>query len=141
MKRFLMVMAASMAIVSTAAIAQEQPAKPVSPSVQAALDWLALVDQGEYGPSWDTAAAYLKQVVPQDQWVQALSAARVPFEGFVSRQFVSSSPTTTLEGGPDGEYDVLVFQSAFTKKADATETMTIMKDSDGTWHVAGYSIR
>jgi len=155
MKRLLMLVAASILIASSGAIAQEQPEAPVSPpesqvsppeaqvspSVQAGLDWLALVDKGEFGPSWDAAGVYLKQVVAQEQFVQALTAARLPFETFISRQFVSSSPQTTLEGGPDGEYDVLVFQSAFSKKAEATETMTLMKDADGVWRVLGYIIR
>jgi len=141
MKRLLMVMAASIAIAATSAIAEEQPKQEVSPSVQAGLDWLGLIDQGEYALSWEEAAAYFKQMITKEQWTQMVSAARTTIDAFSSRELLSSTPMTTLPGAPDGEYDVLVFKSAFAKKAQATETVTVMKDPDGSWRVAGYVIK
>jgi hypothetical protein len=46
-----------------------------------------------------------------------------------------------MPGAPDGEYSVIQFATSFRHKAAATETVTLMKDSDGRWRVSGYYIR
>ena len=73
--------------------------------------------------------------------MQALANARSPSEALRSRVLVSHTPATTLPGAPDGEYEVFVFETSFVKKAQATETVTVMKDTDGSWRVAGYFIK
>jgi hypothetical protein len=42
---------------------------------------------------------------------------------------------------PAGDYLVLQFETTFEKKAGAVETMTAMREADGTWHVGGYFIK
>jgi hypothetical protein len=42
---------------------------------------------------------------------------------------------------PDGEYVVFQFNTSFEQKAAAVETVTAMREKDGTWHVAGYFIK
>ena len=59
----------------------------------------------------------------------------------VDRQVVQSVYKTTLPGYPAGDYVTVVFQSKFDKKADAVETVTTMRESDGRWRVTGYSAR
>jgi len=44
----------------------------------AALTWLALVDAGNYPESWNTAAAYFRNAVPQAGWVSKVGAVRGP---------------------------------------------------------------
>jgi hypothetical protein len=107
----------------------------------AARTWLALVDAADYAQSWDTAAQYFRNWIPQSQWVSRLSAARGPLGGLRSRQLSSSRFARSLPGAPDGEYVVLRFSTSFEHKAAATETVTPMKDPDGQWRVSGYYIR
>jgi hypothetical protein len=49
--------------------------------------------------------------------------------------------TKTLPGVPDGEYVVVEYETSFENKKTANETVTPMKDPDGTWRVSGYFIR
>jgi len=49
--------------------------------------------------------------------------------------------TTTLPGAPDGEYVVFQFNASFDQKAAAVETVTAIREKDGTWHVGGYFIK
>jgi len=49
--------------------------------------------------------------------------------------------TTTLPGAPDGEHVVIQFDSSFTNKKTAVETITPMFDKDGVWRVSGYYIK
>jgi hypothetical protein len=48
---------------------------------------------------------------------------------------------TELPGAPDGEYVVFQFDTQFEHKRAAVETVTPMRDPDGSWRVSGYFIR
>jgi Protein of unknown function (DUF4019) len=107
----------------------------------AALAWLALVDAGNYPESWNTAAALFKNAVPQSQWVSKVAAVREPLGAVKTRHMASAQSMHSLPGAPDGEYVVIRFTTSFEQKAEATETVTPMKDPDGHWRVSGYYIR
>ncbi len=108
---------------------------------EAALIWLALVDDGQYQQSWQHAAKLFKNAVTEKQWVQQLRAVRGPMGGALSRELIAATFANTLPGAPDGEYVVIQFKSSFEGKKSATETVTPMKDPDGIWRVAGYYIK
>jgi hypothetical protein len=110
-------------------------------AVAAAQTWLALVDAGKYGESWETAAAYFKSAVTKDYWLQVLPGAREPFGKLVSRELSSKTYARSLPGAPDGEYVVIQFKASFENKNSAIETVTPMLDNDGVWRVSGYFIK
>ena len=107
----------------------------------AALEWLSLVDSGEYGESWKTGAGLLKRAVTEDQFSHSLDVARGAFGGLISRDIVTRSYETSLPGAPDGEYVVIQYKTSFEKKKEAVETVTPMLETDGTWRVSGYYIK
>ena len=110
-------------------------------AVEAAKKWLALVDQGEYGKSWETAADYFKGAVTEKQWEQAVTSVRSPLGKVITRKLKSKQYATSLPGAPDGEYVVIQFETSFEKKKSSVETITPMKEKDGTWRVSGYYIK
>jgi outer membrane protein assembly factor BamB len=103
--------------------------------------WLALIDSQSYAASWDTAAIMFRNAINQEKWRTAVQAARTPFGQMKSRALKSATATTTLPGAPDGEYVVFQFTTSFDNKAAAIETVTAMREKDGTWHVGGYFIK
>ncbi len=103
--------------------------------------WLALVDAGKYGESWDEAAAVFKASIDRAQWEKALGGVRSQLGALKSRKLASARFTTSLPGAPDGEYVVIQFDSRFENKAAAVETVTPMREKDGSWRVAGYFIK
>jgi len=107
----------------------------------AAKAWLALVDAGKYGQSWDEAALLFRSAVMKAEWEKAAKSARGPLGALQSRTFKSASYTRALPGAPDGEYVVIQFDSRFANKASAVETVTPMRDKDGAWRVSGYYIK
>lgn len=109
--------------------------------VAAAAAWLAVVDAGEYGDSWEQTCAYFRKVVAKDQWERQAAGIRGPLGAVVSRKLDSAKYTTKLPGAPDGEYVVIQYRTKFENKADAVETVTPMRDEDGTFRVSGYYIR
>ena len=110
-------------------------------AVEAAQKWLVLVDQGDYGKSWETAAGYFKGAVTEKQWEQAVTAVRSPLGKVITRKLKLKQYATSLPGAPDGEYVVIQFETSFDKKKSFVETITPMKEKDDSWRVSGYYIK
>ncbi len=104
-------------------------------------NWLKLVDNGEYGKSWNNAAVLFQQAITKETWITTISGARSPLGDVKSRKLESATYATSLPGAPDGEYVVIQYKTSFSNKADAVETITPMKEADGTWKVSGYYIK
>jgi hypothetical protein len=110
-------------------------------AVAASQKWLAIVDAGQYGESWDAAAALFRQALTRPQWEAAVAKARAPLGKVVTRKLLSSELTTKLPGAPPGEYVVIQYDTDFENRRGMTETVTPMKDPDGIWRVSGYYIK
>ena len=78
---------------------------------------------------------------PQDQWESQLNATRKPFGDLISRKLIGAKHTSTLPGAPDGEYVVLQFDTTFVNKKSAVETVTPIREKDGSWKVSGYYVK
>jgi hypothetical protein len=124
-----------------AAAAVHAGEKPQAAATRQATEWLALVDRGEYGASWDAAAAYFRGAVTREAWTKAAAGARAPLGAVLSRKVKSAKLTTTLPGAPDGNYVVIQFATSFANKKKAVETVTPMKEADGSWKVSGYFVK
>jgi hypothetical protein len=123
------------------ATAAEKHDEAEKQAIAAASSWLALVDDGQYGESWDAAADYLKNAVTKDDFTKALNAARKPLGKLKSREVKSKEYRTSLPGAPDGEYVLIQFKTVFENKKEAVETVTPMLGKDKKWRVSGYYIR
>jgi hypothetical protein len=108
---------------------------------EAAQSWLAQVDGGAYAKSWNAASALFQKELTAGQWEKTVRAVREELGKLVSRKPASAEYTRTLPGAPDGEYVVLRESSVFENKKEATETVVLMKEKDGSWKVAGYFIK
>ncbi|MFA6714513.1 MAG: DUF4019 domain-containing protein [Victivallales bacterium] len=109
-------------------------------AVEAAENWLKLVDDGKYGKSWDTAAAFFKESIPRKRCEYVFGKAREKLGKKVSREFSSKTHHRALPNAPEGKYIVMEFKSSFDNKPAAIETVTAMLDKDGKWRIAGYYI-
>ncbi len=110
-------------------------------AAEAARTWLAAADEGRGAETWNLAAADFQYRIAAEQWQRALAAARAPLGTLRTRSSISARHATSLPGAPDGDYVVMQFQSEFEHKASALETLTLARQSDGSWRVAGYFIR
>lgn len=117
------------------------PSAKEAAAVRAAEDFLALVDQGRYGKSWDVAADLLVSRVPKKEWKRTLAGIRPPFGKLTRRAVMSHQFMTSAPGAPDGEYVMILFSTSFANKSAAMETVTTVLEDDGTWRVAGYFIK
>lgn len=115
--------------------------KPEELAQKSAEVWLALADVGKYAETWDEAAAYFKNAVTKERWVNAMKSVRAPLGAVRVRKLRSATYTKTLPGAPDGEYVVIKYDTSFENKESAVETITPMLDKDGKWRVSGYFIK
>jgi len=79
--------------------------------------------------------------ITEKQWQQALNAVRSPLGKVTTRKLKSKQYATSLPGAPDGEYVVIQFETSFEKKKSSIETITPVKEKDGSWWVSGYYIK
>ena len=111
------------------------------PAVTAAATWLAVVDAGGFLRSWEEAAGLLKNAVPRSGWQRLLRGARMPLGEVRRRTLKSAEAATTLPGAPGGAYVVITYDTVFSGKSSARETVTTHREADGRWRIAGYFIK
>jgi hypothetical protein len=114
--------------------------KPEQAAQKAAEQWLAVVDAGNYGESWNQAAEFFKSQVTKDAWIQNVSSVRNQTGKLKSRAFKSARYTESLPNAPAGKYVILEYQSSF-EAGSFVETVVPMQDTDGIWKVAGYFVK
>jgi hypothetical protein len=139
MKRSLLIFA--LASLTSIAAVRAADTSATAQATAASSEWLAVIDAGEYGKSWDAAAAVLRQNITKPQWERAAGAVRKQTGALKSRELQSAQPAHELPGVPAGDYVVLTYRSSFADAPTATETVTPMREADGTWRVAGYYIK
>jgi hypothetical protein len=114
---------------------------PEKEGLAAAQAWLAGIDAGNYAQSWKEAAMFFQKAITENGWSAALRVSRKPLGEMKSRKLLNAKSAKSLPGVPDGEYVVMQFETSFAAKEKAVETVTFMKESDGTWKAAGYFIQ
>jgi hypothetical protein len=139
MKHLLPVLLLALCLLVPAAYADDK--EEVAKAQRAATAWLALTDGGKYPESWDSSAALFKAAITKPDWEKALKSARSPLGALKSRKLKSATFARSLPGAPDGEYVVIQFDAQFEKNAAAIETITPMREKDGSWRVSGYYIK
>ena len=135
---FAVVAFASLASLATVSAAEPDP---TAEAIAASREWLGVVDGGQYGQSWNEAAALFKQHISKSQWERAVGDVRKQTGALKTRELESAQPVHQVPGVPDGDYVVIIYRSSFAAAPVATETVTPMRDADGHWRVAGYRVK
>ena len=107
---------------------------------KAAEEWLALLDAGKYGESWDSADQGFKQTVTREAWANQLKS-RAALGKLVSRKLAKSDLLTNPSFGPPGEYVAIRYENSFENLKSAVELVIPKLNKDGSWRVSNYLIR
>lgn len=110
------------------------------PDLTAAKEWVGLVDAKRWNDSWAAAGTLFRSRMPQPSWALTIQPVRDPLGTVSSRSVKSVAKSRSLPGAPDGEYEVVQFQTSFVNKAAAIETVVLSHETSG-WKVDGYFIR
>jgi|GEM_PF-771236 len=117
------------------------PADAADAATSAAREWLKLIDTGNYSQSWKEADGFFQAGVSSDIWTRQMETFRKPLGAMAARKLNSANEVRSLPGAPDGDYVVMQFDTSFTAKQAAVETVTFTLEKDGHWRASGYFIR
>jgi DNA-binding CsgD family transcriptional regulator len=137
------IMTLVLGLLALAAIPQVAPSVPTpgpqaaqnTQVVEAARQWLALLDQSRWDESYAATGTAFRKLNTAQVWAAASLKARVPLGAVVSRTFASQE---NLPAPPLG-YEVVKFRTTFANKPNAVETVTL-EHEDAAWRVVGVMI-
>ena len=134
---------ASLVLLSSAVLpaARAQVQENTQAAVQAEIEWVHLLDAGDYAAAWASAAKVMQTALPEQDFTKQMSGTRKPLGALSERTLKQAQERTQLPGVPDGHYVVAQYTTRFANKAEAIETVIASRAPDGSWHVAGYFIR
>lgn len=113
----------------------EAPARDVA-VVDAARNWLALTDKGDWLASYNAAGTSFRDLNAFDVWVGAAQKVRASQGDFVSRELL----TVRYLNAPPRGYQEVVFSTRYAKADDPIlETVTLQQEG-GEWKVVGVMI-
>jgi hypothetical protein len=75
----------------------------------------------------------------QQQFVRYMQARRAPFGRTLSRSVVGAANIKKFAGVPEGNYESVIFKTAFEKKSPTAERVILVKQDVG-WRVIDYHI-
>ena len=139
MKRVVYIILSALALIGLPTRAQDE--EFAARAQAAALSWLALTDSAAYSESWEKAAGLFQAAVSKTTWVNAIQAVRSPLGGLKSRKLKSATFTRSVPNAPAGEYVIIQYETQFEQKPNAIETVTPLREKDGSWKVSGYYIK
>ncbi|MEP7329549.1 MAG: DUF4019 domain-containing protein [Betaproteobacteria bacterium] len=121
--------------------AQAAMAPDEQQAVNAAERWLVPVDAGRSADAYAMAAAAFKSAVGREQWRDGVRDMRKPYGRVVERKAAKLASKSENPKGDPGEQVVILFDTKFAGNKLATEEITLVRETDGLWRVAGYYIR
>ena len=104
-----------------------------------AREWLALIDAGDFGGSWDTAARLFQARIEKDEWEARSWRVRPSIGRPRDRELVAARYTATVPWEPPGEH-VFVQYRIENDGRTSVESLTMRLDA-GQWKTLSYFIR
>lgn len=106
----------------------------------AARAWIALVDQAQWGETWDAAGSMFKAQVTRAEWAKTIESVRAPLGAASARVLQSATRSKSLPGAPDGDYEIVQFHTRYANRPESAETVVLAHEG-ARWTVVGYFIR
>ncbi|HXM32886.1 MAG TPA: DUF4019 domain-containing protein [Chthoniobacterales bacterium] len=105
----------------------------------AALEWLGLIDGGDYARAYAEEPARLRAATTEGQFMRSMEGRRAPFGRVLSRKFIGAAFTSKLTGSPDGRYESILFRTSFEHKKLAAERVILTHEGDQ-WRIVDYRV-
>jgi len=117
----------------------ERDAESKKLATAAALEWLKLLDAGDYGACWDTMAAASKGLLTREQAITASEKNIKPL-GKAESRAVRSVEITGPTNDKQSELVVVTFDTRFADGGSQRERISLIRDADEQWRVAGHGV-
>lgn len=140
MRKLIPLMLSAGLVMGVAATGAYPQSTPVALAKKAGEQWLALLDSGKFGESWDTASAGFRQKVTREAWISSLSK-RVALGKLISRKLITAEVLPDSPDIPPGQYVKVLYRCSFENLNPAVELVIPILEDDGTWRVSNYLVR
>ncbi|QIG52814.1 DUF4019 domain-containing protein [Altererythrobacter sp. BO-6] len=109
-------------------------------SIARAEKFMARVDARDWEGSWKATGPYFRSQASLAEWTKLIEPVRTPLGKVESRRLVSVQRTSTVPGAPEGDYQIIQFQTDFAgREMIATETVVMLRGQNG-WEIVGFFI-
>jgi hypothetical protein len=78
----------------------------------AAMNWLQLLDDGDYEEAFEFKAQDFRMSQTQAQFVRFMQARRAPFGKMIERKFIGAAHVERFVGAPEGNYESVLFKTS-----------------------------
>ena len=136
MKRYIITILILLTSFSSTVFAAQQP----SIALSAAESFVSIIDCGDYLTAYSRSSPLLKQLNPQQKWIDEQKLASQLLGKVIDRQLLAVKARDAHPGMPDGCYLIVCYQTVTTDKDRAIE-MLLLKEENQKWSVCNYSIR
>ena len=106
---------------------------------QAAESWLASMDSGKHSDTWHALSASASAKVNEVKWASAFEKTNKEFGAREGRQFKDQHLFKKAQS-QDQDFYLVEYQSVSVLRGALREIVRVVKDDDGTWRVAGYTV-
>ena len=120
-------------------VSREETRAAEADAKSAALRWLQLLDDGDYEEAFEFEAQDFRMYRTQAQFVRYMQARRAPFGRATSRSVIGARHIGKFVGAPEGNYESVIFKTAFEHKSPTAERVILAKQAVG-WRVIDYRI-
>ena len=126
---------------SSTASPEADEASSIEAAQVAANNWLDRFDAGDAGTCWDMSSAAFRKAVTRDKWISDLQTVRETVGSIQQRDRKEARFTRSLPGAPEAPYVLMQNSVRYEKRGSGIETITMVRENDGAWRMAGYFIR
>ena len=103
--------------------------------------FIGAVDAGDWKASWDAAGPFFQSQASLDEWVSLIQPVRTPLGKAEERRLTNVQKVQTLPGAPDGDYEILQYNTKFSGSGMMSTETVILVRNEGDFDIAGYFIR
>lgn len=114
--------------------------KYVEQAEKQAHNWMDTIDKGDAESSWNEMSSIFTQQLSAEDWKLSIQGMQMYFGKVGQRKIKSSNYKTSSYGAPNGDYVDVEFSTDYANAAGRKEVVTMVRDQDGQWKVAGFSI-
>lgn len=104
-----------------------------------AREWLAQIDAGDYGGSWDTAARLFQARITREEWEARVWRVHPGLGKPTGRELVAAKYSATVPWEPPGEHVFVQYRINYGGRA-TVESLTMRLDAEQ-WKTLSYNIR
>lgn len=102
--------------------------------------WLSKMDDANVDGSWGGMSTIFSQQLSKQDWDLSIQGMHGYFGKPGERKLSKSFYKTSSFNAPDGDYVDVTFSTDYANAPGRTELVTMVRESEGVWKVAGFSI-